>query len=72
MMKKYVYEHRKREEPPSCDAVDQARVQAALLLLELLPTKIRFLSSEEIKMNLLAKSCFSPGFIALMQNLITS
>ena len=27
---------------------------------------------EEIKMNLLAKSCFSPGIIALISNLITS
>lgn len=27
---------------------------------------------EEIKMNLLAKSCFSPGVIALVGNLITT
>ena len=27
---------------------------------------------EEIKMNLMAKSCFSPGLIALISNLITS
>ena len=27
---------------------------------------------EEIKMNLLAKSCFSPGIIAMLSNLITS
>ena len=27
---------------------------------------------EEIKMNLLAKSCFSPGIISMLSNLITS
>jgi acetyl-CoA C-acetyltransferase/potassium large conductance calcium-activated channel subfamily M alpha protein 1 len=27
---------------------------------------------EEIKMNLLAKSCFAPGLIAMMSNLIAS
>ena len=27
---------------------------------------------EEIKMNLLAKSCFAPGLIALISNLISS
>ena len=38
----------------------------------LVPKEDQLIITEEIKMNLLAKSCFSPGLIALVSNLISS
>jgi len=40
--------------------------------LNMVTTNDQLIIVEEIKMNLLAKSCFSPGLIALISNLITS
>ena len=37
-----------------------------------IPSKDQLIIVEEIKMNLLAKSCFSPGLISMMSNLIAS
>ena len=36
------------------------------------PLKDQLIIVEEIKMNLLAKSCFAPGLITMVSNLITS
>lgn len=40
--------------------------------LNLSPLQDQLIIVEEIKMNLLAKSCFAPGLIAMVSNLITS
>lgn len=40
--------------------------------LNLSPMQDQLIIVEEIKMNLLAKSCFAPGLIALISNLIAS
>ena len=40
--------------------------------LNLSPLQDRLIIVEEIKMNLLAKSCFAPGLIAMVSNLIAS
>ena len=40
--------------------------------LNLSPLQDQLIVVEEIKMNLLAKSCFSPGLIAMISNLIAS
>ena len=73
-MKKYVYENSK-------DNKNSIRLCMQLIKPE---SKIHYLSSlkipsndqliivEEIKMNMLAKSCFAPGLIALLSNLTAS
>ena len=73
-IKKYVYENSK-------DNKNSIRLWMQLIKPE---SKIHYLSSlkipsndqliivEEIKMNLLAKSCFAPGLIALLSNLTSS
>ena len=40
--------------------------------LNLSPLQDQLIIVEEIKMNLLAKSCFSPGLISMISNLISS
>jgi hypothetical protein len=40
--------------------------------LNLSPLQDQLIVVEEIKMNLLAKSCFAPGLIAMISNLIAS
>jgi len=40
--------------------------------LNLSPLQDQLIIVEEIKMNLLAKSCFAPGLIAMISNLIAS
>jgi len=40
--------------------------------VKLSPLQDQLIIVEEIKMNLLAKSCFAPGLIAMISNLISS
>ena len=40
--------------------------------LNLSPLQDQLIIVEEIKMNLLAKSCFAPGLIAMISNMIAS
>jgi len=40
--------------------------------LNVFPSNDQLIIIDEIKMNLLAKSCFAPGLISLMTNLISS
>ena len=40
--------------------------------LNVLPSNDQLIIIDEIKMNLLAKSCFAPGLISIMSNLIAS
>jgi hypothetical protein len=78
-IKKYYYDSQK---DPQDD--NQANVRICMQLikpeskdlyyksLNLSPLQDQLIVVEEIKMNLLAKSCFSPGLIAMISNLIAS
>jgi len=72
MMKKYVYEHRKKKNLPLVMQLIKPESKQHYFSSNSSRNEDQIFIVEEIKMNLLAKSCFSPGFIALMQNLITS
>lgn len=76
-VKKFVYDQKDSLEdaPPIPLCMQLIKPESKNLYfksLNLSPLQDQLIIVEEIKMNLLAKSCFAPGLIAMVSNLITS
>jgi len=78
-IKKYVYDMNKDQQDENkrniqiCMQLIKPESKALYAKsLNLPPNNDQLIIVEEIKMNLLAKSCFSPGLITLISNLIAS
>lgn len=76
-VKKFVYDERDSMEndaniPLCIQLIKPESKDLYFKSLNLSPLQDQLIIVEEIKMNLLAKSCFAPGLIAMVSNLITS
>ena len=73
-LKKYVFENTKQNKKTLrlCMQLIKPESKTHYMASLKIPSNDQLIIVEEIKMNLLAKSCFAPGLIALLSNLTSS
>lgn len=72
-LKKYIYEQTKNSKMPFCmQLIKPESKKHFYASLSVPSTSDQIIIVEEIKMNLMSKSCFAPGIINFVSNLITS